>query len=78
MKLVLPLGGDKMVTAAEFNGGAEPQFGCACSNVNGRFLTAEKRVLPPGPYPFDCQCKCAYGSENEAANYELGFNSNEW
>ena len=39
MKLVLPVGRDKMVTAAEFD--VEPRFGCACSYVNGKWLTDE-------------------------------------
>ena len=50
MKLVLPVGRDKMVTAAEFD--VEPRFGCACSYVNGKWLTDETaRIFPPGPYP---------------------------
>ncbi len=77
MKLVLPVGRDKMVTAAEFD--VEPRFGCACSYVNGHYLTDDNaRIFPPGLYPFDCQCSCSFGDANEVANQERGFNSNEW
>ena len=77
MKLVLPVGRDKMVTAAEFN--VEPRFGCACSYVNGHYLTDDNaRIFPPGPYPFNCQCDCSFGQDNKVANYGKGFNGNDW
>lgn len=76
MKLVMPLGRDKMVSAADFD--AEPRFGCACSSVNGTWLTDSVRINSTDPLPFNCMCQCSYGSANYTANYELGFNSNEW
>lgn len=79
MKLVLPLGKNKMVSAADFD--VEPRFGCACSKEHDKiWLTNRVRVVPgPGvPLPFDCKCQCSYGDENQVANYELGFAANEW
>ena len=78
MKLILPLGKEKMVSAADFD--IEPHYGCACSNVNNEYLTDRARIKPEQgvPFPSNCMCLCAYGNENQVANYELGFNSNEW
>ena len=74
MKLVMPLGKTKVTAVANF--GIEPQFGCACSSVDGKYLTDEKARIHGG-HP-DCACYCAYGSENYRANYSLGYNSDEW
>ncbi len=74
MKLVLPVGRDKMVTAAEFD--AESRYGCACSSVNGKYETDDK--ARNSPVLWNCQCSCHYGEENNAANWEIGYNSDEW
>lgn len=78
MKLVLPLGKNKMVSAADFD--VEPRFGCACSNKDGRWLTSEARIIPDidTPLPFNCCCQCSYGESNRIANHELGLAGNEW
>ncbi len=72
MKLVLPVGRDKMVTAAEFD--AESRYGCACSfdDQDNKWLTEDyaRSSIPPG---WTCGCQCSHGSENNAANFELGF-----
>ena len=46
MKLVLPVGRDKMVTAAEFD--VEPRFGCACFAIPSFLIYPDYTTLPPG------------------------------
>lgn len=74
MKLVMPLGKKKVTAVANF--GIDPQFGCACSNVDGTWLT-DKEARIHGGHP-DCACNCEYGSENRSGNYTIGYNSDEW
>ena len=75
MKLVMPLGKKKVTAVANF--GIEPQFGCACSSVDGKYLTNECARIHGGGHA-DCECCCSYGNENRIANYKAGYTGNEW
>lgn len=74
MKLVLPAGRNKVMTAAEF--GMEPRYGCACSSVDNQWVTDKEARR--GPVMWNCNCYCHYGEENDAANWEIGYNSDDW
>lgn len=74
MKLVMPVGRNKIASSADFD--VTPYSGCACSNVDGTWLTEGMRKNGGPGKP--CQCLCAYGSDNRAANFSLGNNASEW
>jgi len=76
MRLVNPLGKEKMATVVDFNGIGDEPMGCACSFYNGQWLTMVARVghLEIG----NCKCQCSYGNENGIANLQIGFNSNDY
>ena len=66
MKLVNPLGKESQVSVAAY--GFTPFAGCACSNVNGEWLTDMVRD--------DCgccHCYCSYGPEKLIANENLAL-----
>lgn len=58
VKLVLPLGKDKIVSAADFI--IEPRYGCACSNVNKEYLTDWARIKPEQGIPLPSSCACLW------------------
>lgn len=74
MKIVFPVGRNKVATAAEFS--VEPKYGCACSSVDHQWVTDKE--ARQGPVMWNCNCYCHYGEENDAANWEIGYNSDEW
>ncbi len=76
MKLVMPLGRDEVALGADFD--ITPYYGCACSNENGKWLTEKYARQEGDKHPCHCYCQCSYGSENDAANNQLGQNSNDW
>lgn len=66
MRLINPVGKNKMATVADY--GATARGGCACSNVNGTWLTDMVRD--------DCgccHCYCSYGDANLQANEQLAI-----
>ena len=75
MKVVMPLGREKVTSDANFD--VMPYGGCACSydNESEEWLTAVARYRDD---PSTCQCQCSYGTTNKSANLSLGSNSSEW
>lgn len=67
MRLVNPIGKEKIATIADFI--ITPYGGCACSSGAGLNATAAIELKPPF---VTCACQCSHGSANQTANNDLG------